>query len=372
VREAELERRLREVVEDANDIVYVHDLAGNLCAWSAAGERILGYRRDEALGMNIAQLLPPEQLAVAREMTARKVAGGGKTVYELQLLARDGRRVDVEVSSRVCSRPGEPPRVEGIVRDITERKRLEGQQREAQKLEAVGRLAGGIAHDFNNLLTVINGFSDLILADLPRGDPRAELLLHIRSAGERAAGLTKQLLAFGRKQFLVAAPVDVNGAVRDLAAVLRPMLGEDIDLEMSLQPDAGRVLADPRQIHQIVMNLAVNARDAMPRGGRLLLGTARARLGDASEGAAPELPPGEYVELWVRDTGCGMDEQTRARVFEPFFTTKEVGQGPGLGLATVYGIVKQSGGHISIDSQVGQGTTFRIYLPRLGTVENGH
>ena len=255
----------------------------------------------------------------------------------------------------------------GFAVDITEQKRLEERLRQAQKMEAVGQLAGGVAHDFNNLLSVIIGYSDILLTQANTGDKSYELLEQIQKAGERAASLTRQLLAFGRKQTLQVKVVNVNDIVEDMTKMLRRMIGEDIEMVLRTDPLLGRVQADPSQIDQILMNLASNARDAMPQGGTLTFTTANFDLEQAQSCPDADIAPGPYVMLTVTDTGQGMDEVTRLHAFEPFFTTKELGKGTGLGLATVYGIVKQSKGHIELDSQLGHGTTFRIYLPRLAT-----
>jgi PAS domain S-box-containing protein len=252
-----------------------------------------------------------------------------------------------------------------VYRDITELKQLEQQVIHAQKMEALGRLAGGVAHDFNNLLTIINGYSQLLLERVEPQGPVHDQLDQILKAGERAASLTRQLLAFSRKQILQPQVVDLNAVVSDTDKMLRRLIGEEIELSTVLRPDLGRVKVDPAQIEQVIMNLAINARDAMPRGGKLTIETANVDLDEAYARAHTEVRPGAYVMLALSDNGCGMDAETQARIFEPFFTTKEIGNGTGLGLSTVYGIIKQTGGHVSVYSEVGRGTTFKVYLPRL-------
>jgi signal transduction histidine kinase len=252
-----------------------------------------------------------------------------------------------------------------ILEDTSERKRLEAQLRQAQKMEAVGRLAGGIAHDFNNLLAVIMGHSDLIRSVLRKGDALAHDVEQIRRASERAASLTRQLLAFSRRQFLQPQVIDVNTLVGNLATMLHRLIGEDVQLELRLDADAGRVSADPGQLEQVVMNLTVNARDAMPQGGRLTLETAPATLDQAFVAAHPGSITGAHVRLSIHDTGCGMGPDVMSHLFEPFFTTKEPGRGTGLGLSTVYGIVKQHRGYIGVTSEPGRGSSFEVYLPRV-------
>lgn len=251
-----------------------------------------------------------------------------------------------------------------ILHDVSERSRLEAQLHQAQKMESVGRLAGGIAHDFNNLLMLIRGYSEMMLDRLAPGDPLHRNAEEIQKAADRAAALTQQLLAFSRKQILAPKRIDIRRVVEDAEKMLRRLLGGEIELRILRAPEGCEVNADPGQIEQVLMNLAQNARDAMPRGGRLVIETQHVTLTDADMRQAPGLRPGPYVHLSVSDTGSGMDEQTRQRIFEPFFTTKGIGRGTGLGLATVYGIVKQSGGHIAVQSEVDKGSTFRVYLPR--------
>ncbi|HWN12144.1 MAG TPA: PAS domain S-box protein [Pyrinomonadaceae bacterium] len=468
-------------------IIYTHDLKGNYTSNNKAGEVITGYTLSESLKLNFTETIAPEYLEKAREMMARKLAGEETTAYELELIAKDGHRVPIEVNTRLMLRDGVPIGVTGIARDISQRKlaeaelvrlataveqtgdsimitdsdgfieyvnpaferitgfskkeavgqnprviksgkndpaiyrdlwdtitrgdvwvgqlinrkkdgteftervtisgvrdksgtivnyiavkqdisdvrQLEEQLRQSQKLEAIGILAGGIAHDFNNLLTVILGYGDLTLKRLNEEDPLHRNISEANKAAARAAGLTRQLLAFSRKQVLQPRILTLNAVVSELEKMLRRLIGEDIGFRTVLDPELGSVRADPGQIEQIIMNLAVNARDAMPKGGKLTIETKNVYLDEDYAKKHIAVVPGSYVMLAVSDTGMGMDEPTQARIFEPFFTTKESGKGTGLGLSTVYGIVKQSGGNIWVYSEVGRGTTFKIYLPRV-------
>lgn len=359
------EERYREVVENARDIIYEHDLEGNYTSVNRAGEQVTGYSLAETLKLNMSQTIAPEFLEKARQMLKRKLAGEIATAYELDLIARDGRRIAVEVNSRLVFQKGVPVGVQGIARDVTERQQLEEQLRQSQKLEAVGQLAGGVAHDFNNLLTVIGGYSDLVLRRLPERSPLLVSVAEIKKAADRASALTRQLLAFSRKQILQPTVLDLNSTVTNLEKMLRRLIGEDIDLLTITAPDLGQVKADPGQLDQVIINLIVNARDAMPAGGKLTIQTENVQLSEEYSQNHVPCMPGNYIMLAVSDTGTGMDAETQSRIFEPFFTTKSAGKGTGLGLSTAYGIVKQSSGNIWVYSEVGKGTTFKIYLPRV-------
>ncbi len=480
------EERYRDLVENAQDIIYSHDLQGNYTSSNRAGEEITGYTQAEALRLNLEETIAPECLDKAREMLARKLASEKITAYELELIAKDGHRVPVEVNTRLILQDGVPVGVTGIARDITERKaaeaelrrlaaaveetadsivitdkegniqyvnpaferisgyakeevlnqnprflksgktepaiykelwetiargevwaghltnrrkdgsffeervtisavcdesneivnyvavkqditdfvRLEGQLRQSQKLEAIGQLAGGVAHDFNNLLTVIGGYSSILLGKMPPDSPHRSSIEEIKKAGDRASSLTRQLLAFSRKQILQPKVLDLNLVVTDLEKMVRRLIGEDIDLLTITSPVLGKVKADPGQIEQVLLNLIVNARDAMPKGGKLTIETRNVVLSEDYAQRHATIP-GPCVMLAVCDTGQGMEASILQRIFDPFFTTKGSGKGTGLGLATVYGIVKQSGGNIWVYSEVGRGSTFKVYLPRV-------
>ena len=363
----ESEERYRDLVENAHDIIYSHDLEGNYLSVNRAGLLITGYSREESLSRNMAEILAPDYLQRAKEMIGKKLAGEEVTAYELEIIAKDGRRIAVEVNSKLMYENGAPVAVQGIARNVTERKHLEAQLRQSQKMEAIGQLAGGVAHDFNNLLTAINGYSALALQRIDGNSLVKPYLEEVKKAGDRAANLTRQLLAFGRKQILQPLPLDLNNIVSDMNKMLRRLIGEDITLTAKLAPDLKQIKADPGQIEQVLVNLVVNARDAMPTGGKLTIETANVRLDHEYASHHVGIRPGHYVMLAVSDTGIGMDEGTSARIFEPFFTTKEVGKGTGLGLSTVYGIVKQSGGNIWVYSEPNQGSSFKVYLPELQT-----
>jgi len=361
----ESEERYRDLVENAHDIIYSHDLAGNYTSVNKAGQVITGYTREEALKLNLADTVAPEWRDKAKDMMRRKLAGERVTAYEMELIAKDGRRVAVEVNTKLVYEKGKPFAVQGIARDVTERKQLEDQLRQSQKMEAIGQLAGGVAHDFNNLLTAIIGYSGLALQRMEDESPLKPYIEEIKKAGDRAANLTRQLLAFGRKQILQPLPLNLNDVITDLNKMLRRLIGEDIRLAARLDLDLKKIKADPGQIEQVLMNLVVNARDAMPRGGNLTIETANIQIDEEYAGRHIGVHSGGYVMLAVSDNGTGMDHETEAKIFEPFFTTKDKGKGTGLGLSTVYGIIKQSGGNIWVYSELGHGTTFKIYLPQV-------
>jgi two-component system cell cycle sensor histidine kinase/response regulator CckA len=329
-----------------------------------AAVQLYGFSRDEFLGMTIKEIRPIEQVPPLLEYLETMPDSPSLPATQVKHRKKDGSLLEVAGASNRIEFHGRRARLV-LANDVSEKKRLEAQLLQAQKLEAVGRLAGGVAHDFNNILGVIIGYGEMAQRQLdPEHPVRSRVDQMVKAAG-RAAGLTRQLLAFSRKQVLHPRAIDLNAVVVDVDKMLGRLIGEDIDLALRPAPGLGTVEADPGQIEQIILNLAVNARDAMPEGGRLTIETANVDLDEDYAAAHPPLKPGRHVMLAVSDTGIGMDEETRLQIFEPFFTTKPEGQGTGLGLATVYGIVKQSGGYIWVYSEPGRGTTFKVYLPRL-------
>jgi len=320
-----------------------------------------GYTHDEFLSMTVADIRPPEDLPRLKDSVERAsgLAASGQWRHRL----KDGRLIDVEVTSHTISYGGRSA-VLSVLQDITQRKQLEEQLRQSAKMEAVGMLAGGIAHDFNNLLTIINGYSHILLSTLSQDDPNRSSVEQIMKAGERAATLTRQLLTYSRRQVPQLHLLDLNELLSGMEPMLRRLIGEDVELRFVPASPIGQVSADPGQIEQVVMNLAVNARDAMPDGGVLTIETGTANF-DTYSAPQGSVPPGRYVALVVRDEGRGMSQETRRRLFEPFFTTKGQGHGTGLGLTIVFGIVKQSGGGIEVESELGRGTAVKVYLPRV-------
>jgi PAS domain S-box-containing protein len=360
----ESEKRYRELVDFLPDAILVHDGSSWLFANDAAARLVGAADPRDFIGLPIWDFFPSGMYAAIQRRARRAIEGERSALLAHKILRMDGETVDVESADNPITFEGQAA-VLMVIRDTRDRKRLEEQLLQSQKMEAVGSLAGGVAHDFNNLLTIILGYtSTLILRFSPEHRFRKDLE-QIYLAGERAASLTRQLLAFSRKQVLQPQILDLNAVVADLEKMLRRMIGEDIEMVTVLAPELGHVEADPGQLQQVIMNLAVNSRDAMPQGGRLVLETADVDLGGEPSRVPSEIVPGRYVMLSISDSGCGMDRETQSHVFEPFFTTKSLGRGTGLGLSTVYGIVKQSGGYIYLESEPGQGTTFRIYLPQV-------
>ncbi len=357
------EERYRLLFERNLAGVFRTTLDGRILDFNESLARILGYSsREELLARGASELYAG---AADREaFLGRLQKNKTLTNYELCLKRKDGSPIWVLENANLIEGEGGLEVIEGTVIDITERKQLEERLRQSQKMEAVGRLAGGIAHDFNNLLTIITGYGQLLLDRLVPGDLMREQVEEIKQAGDRAASLTRQLLAFSRRQVLTPQVLDLNAVVLNMDKLLRRLIGEDIDLLAFPKSSVGKVRADPGQIEQVILNLALNARDAMPKGGKLTIETADVDIDEAYASSHVAVTPGPYVMLAVSDTGCGMDREAQAHIFEPFFTTKEKGKGTGLGLAMVYGIVKQSGGNIWVYSEPGQGTTFKIYLPR--------
>jgi two-component system, cell cycle sensor histidine kinase and response regulator CckA len=357
------EERFRALVENSSDALLMIDVQGVVNYISGSSPRHLGWSAAEMLGRSIFEFLHPDDRELVETRMADTLRHPGATITaEVRFKHKDGQWRTME--SFGVNRLHEPA-VGAIVinaRDITERRRLENQLRQSQKMDAVGRLAGGVAHDFNNLLTAILGYCNLLLDDIPAENPMRADLEEIRTAGERAAALTRQLLAFSRRQMLQPQTVDVNALITQIEKMLQRLLGEDVELVIAVK-DVASVRVDPASLEQVLVNLAVNSRDAMPLGGRLTIETASVELDSAYEANHAAISPGSYVMIAVSDTGHGMDAVTAARVFEPFFTTKEQGKGVGLGLATVYGIVKQNGGYIWVYSEPGRGTSFKVYLP---------
>lgn len=362
---AELERRrLVAIVESSDDAIVSKDLDGTIRSWNRSAERIFGYTTAEMLGMSIFRLIPPDLHDEEHVLLARIRAGEHIAHYETDRVRKDGRRIRISLTlSPLQDSSGRLIGASAIKRDVTTQRALETQLQQAQRMETVGRLAGGIAHDFNNLLTVIGGLTRLTLGHLGATSQERRNLEQVIQATDRAGALTHQLLTFSRRQIAEVLVLDVNDIVRELESLLRRLLGEHIVLQILPAPDPVQVRANRSQLEQIVMNLAINGRDAMPEGGTLTIQTEAVQIGSNFVQEKLRLTPGHYVVLSVSDTGQGMDAVTQARIFEPFFTTKPPGEGTGLGLATVYAAAQESNGEIYVYSEPGHGSIFKVYLP---------
>ncbi len=363
VRDLRADERFRKAFEANPEPITISTLDdGRYLDVNQSFLRVTGFRREEIIGRTAAELNLLSPAEHPRLCAVLDITGSVRNL-EVAFRTKSGESRTGVKSAEIIEVAGQKC-VLAILKDVTEQRLLEKKLAQAQKMEAIGQLSGGIAHDFNNLLSVIIGYSEVLEADLPPDPALRRNLQQIKSAGEKAALLTRQLLAFSRQQLLQPRVMNLNAAVADMEQMLRRLIGEDIEFRTNLDPSLGSIHADPGQVAQIIMNLAVNARDAMPKGGRLVIETANAEIDQNYARLHPPQQPGSYVVLTVSDTGIGMDPATQARIFDPFFTTKEVGKGTGLGLSTVYGVVKQSGGFIWVYSEPGHGTTFRIYFPR--------
>jgi PAS domain S-box-containing protein len=360
------QERYQRLVDNINDAIIVDDAEGRLVF---ANRRFRGW--FGLVGRDIREVVQedcvaPEWRAPLRDWHKRRMSGQRvPDHYEYEGLRPDGTRIWIEALVTNVEEDGRIAGTQSALRDVTERKQMEAQYLQAQKMESVGRLAGGVAHDFNNLLTVINGYTDLLLMGRPDEYQYQADLMEIRTAGERATELTRNLLAFSRKQLAQPKALDMNEVVAEAEKMFGHLIGEDVELVTRLSPALGLVMADSGQLHQILMNLLVNARDAMPRGGKVIIETKNVEADEDFVRRHPDFEPGSYVYLGVTDTGTGMSDEVKRHLFEPFFTTKELGKGTGLGLATIYSVVQQSAGRIEVTSRLDDGTTFHIYLPRV-------
>jgi len=359
---------LKSVFEGTGDALFIKDLEGRCIIANQTFADLCGMTVEQVIGKTNAELLDLQSAELLSQLDREVIATGAGKSIEHELRLRDGMHTFLTTKSSYSEASGKIVGAIGAIRDITEYRRLEERLRQSQKMEAIGTLAGGVAHDFNNLLMVINGYSSVLFDALSADHKLRAHAEQIFKAGERAASLTRQLLAFSRKQTIQAEKLNLNQVIAGMEKLLQRLIGENVIVSTRLAPDLGSVFADSGQLEQVIINLAVNARDAMPDGGRLSFETRNVDFGDAIA-SANSLKPGRYVEFLVNDSGVGMDLNIQTRLFEPFFTTKPVGKGTGLGLSTVYGILKQSNGHITFTSQPGSGTTFRIYLPRADTTQ---
>jgi len=358
-RETALKARFDDLFDRSSEIMIVHDRRSRVTAINRSGEQVTGYLSEELRMLDPGWIFGSVYVDAIVQMIDEGADSAPRT-FRAEFVPRKGSPVPVDVQARVLVGDGQVVGVTSICRDLTERNRFESELRQAQKMEAVGRLATGIAHDFNNLITVLLGYSDELIEEAPPDTALRSAAVEVRRAADRASGLTQQLLAFSRRQASVAHTVDLNQVIAHMEDLIRRLIGPEIRLQFKLQPDLSSISADAQQIGQVLMNLVVNARDAMPQGGTLTIETANIELGAEHV----DLIPGPHIALSVSDSGLGMTPEVRDRLFEPFFTTKEKGQGTGLGLSMVHAIVRQSGGHVHVESAPGKGTTFRVYFPR--------
>jgi PAS domain S-box-containing protein len=356
--------RLAAIVDSSDDAIIGKTLDGIVTDWNRGAELMYGYAAEEIIGKPLITIVPPERHDEVTRILQTVGRGGSVRYLESVRVSKDGKLLNVSITvSPIHDSAGNIVGASTIARNITEQRRAEDQLRQAQKMEAIGRLAGGVAHDFNNILGIIVACSELLRDRVSAIPGLSQYVENIHKASDRGASLTRQLLAFSRKRPSSPIVMDLNERLRDTAKLLRPLMGDDVEVTLVNRSAASLIEADPGQIDQIVMNLAVNSRDAMPKGGKLILETSTISFDDAFARQHPPMTPGDYVLLAVSDSGVGMEPAIVSRIFEPFFTTKEVGKGTGLGLSTVYGIVQQTGGHIFIYSEPGRGTTFKVYLP---------
>ena len=365
-REEEDIRRLAAIVESSFDAIMSTTLEGSVLTWNSGAERIYGYSAAEIIGRNIGIVVPAEQHDEVSGVLGKVKQGEKLEQFETTAVRKDGKVIHILLTaSPIKDASGRIVGISDIVRDISDDKRMEQMFRQAQKMEAVGRLAGGVAHDFNNLLGVIIGYTETLLDRIGHDAELRGQAEQIGKAANRAAALTRQLLAFSRQQVLEPKILNLDIVVAEVEKMLHRLIGEDIEILTLLNSSPGSVKADQGQMEQVIMNLAVNARDAMPQGGKLIIETSNVEAGEEYAQSHQPFLAGWYILLTVSDTGTGMDQETKSHLFEPFFTTKELGRGTGLGLATVYGVVKQSGGYIWAYSEPGHGSVFKIYLPRV-------
>jgi PAS domain S-box-containing protein len=358
-------QRLATIVSSSTDAILGLTLEGSITDWNSGSERLYGYPRSRILGQPVMLLIPTDRAGEFQQVLDRVKQGEGVEPFETARRRSDGREILVSLSvSPIWGDNGLVVGAAEIARDLTATKRLEEQLFQARKMEAVGRLAGGVAHDFNNILMIITGLNEMVLAEITADQPAQQHAMEIKETADRGTNLIKQLLAFSRAQIIAPRLLNLNSLIVNLERMLHRLIGEDVELQLDLEPHLGAIKADPGQIELVLMNLAVNARDAMPRGGKLTLSTATVVDRPASLSVSAEFPNQPSILLTVQDTGCGMDEHIKAHLFEPFFTTKQSEKGTGLGLATVYAVVQQCGGHIEVFSKPGCGTTFEIYLAR--------